>query len=53
MTDRLIEPARKIGCRAWNRPGTDETRVLDALFRQLRIEGEIRTTSPIRHVVER
>jgi hypothetical protein len=53
MTDRLIELARKIECQAWNRRGTDETWVLDAMRQRLRFEGEIRATSPIRHAVER
>ena len=42
MTDRLIELARRIKRQPWNRPGTDKTWVLNAMWNHLLFQREIR-----------
>lgn len=42
MTDRLIELARRIERQPWNRPGTDKTWVLNAMWNQIQFSKEIR-----------
>jgi hypothetical protein len=42
MTERLIELARRIQARPWNRPGTDKTWVLHAMWEQQAFRREIR-----------
>ena len=42
MSERLIEIARRIESQPWNRPGTDKTWVLHALWTQQRFEQEVR-----------
>jgi hypothetical protein len=53
MTERLIELARKIESQPCNRPGTDKTWVLEAIWQRQRFEREIRATPPIQHVLGR
>ncbi|MEZ4282831.1 MAG: hypothetical protein R3F21_24800 [Myxococcota bacterium] len=42
MTDRLIALARRIERQPWNRPGTDKTWVLNAMWNQIQFSREIR-----------
>ena len=42
MTDRLIELARRIEHQPWNRPGTDKTWVVNAMWNQLQFANEVR-----------
>jgi len=42
MTERLTELARRIENRPWNRPGSDKTWVLNAMWSRLEFEREIR-----------
>lgn len=42
MSDRLAELARRIQDRPWNRPGTDKTWVLLAMWDHLRFREEVR-----------
>ncbi len=42
MKDRLLEIARQIQERPWNRPGTDKSWVLQAMWEQQRFQREIR-----------
>lgn len=42
MSERLIEIARRIESQPWNRPGTDKTWVLSAMWTQQRFQEEVR-----------
>ena len=42
MRDSLIQLARRIQERPWNRPGTDKTRVVQAMWQQRRFAQEVR-----------
>lgn len=42
MADRWIEIARRIQAQPWNRPGTDKTRVLNALSQHRLFAWEVR-----------
>jgi hypothetical protein len=42
MTDRLIELARRIQQRPWNRPGTDKSWVLHAMWQHQVFQREVR-----------
>jgi hypothetical protein len=41
MTDRLIELARRIESQPWNRPRTDKTWVLNAMWNKIQFDKEI------------
>jgi hypothetical protein len=47
MSESLIELARRIQERPWNRPGTDKTWVLHAMWTQQRFESEVRQASRV------
>ena len=53
MRDRMTELARKIEGAPWNRPGTDKTWVLDAMWQRLRFEREVRPARPVPHATGR
>lgn len=42
MSEHLIEIARRIESQPWNRPGTDKTWVLYALWTRQRFQQEVR-----------
>lgn len=42
MRDSLIQLARRIQERPWNRPGTDKTWVVQAMWQQRRFAQEVR-----------
>jgi hypothetical protein len=42
MTDRLREIARRLERAPWNRPGSDKTWVLNAMWQRIRFQGEVR-----------
>jgi len=41
MSERLIEIARRLERAPWNRPGTDKTWVLNAMWQQIRFQAEV------------
>jgi len=60
MSERPTRPAltllaRKIEGQPWNRPGSDKTWVLDAMWQRLRFQGEIRPAAarPVPHAAGR
>ena len=42
MKQRLIELARRIQARPWNRPGSDKSWVLRAMWERQRFQREVR-----------
>jgi len=47
MTQRLIEIAQRIQDRPWNRPGTDKTWVLRAMWEHLLFQAEVRNATRV------
>ncbi len=42
MAETLSEIARRISAAPWNRPGSDKTRVFDAMAEALKFQREVR-----------
>lgn len=47
MRERLIQLARRLQERSWNRPDTDKTWVLQAMWQQRLFMREVQLASPV------
>jgi hypothetical protein len=47
VREQLVQLARRLQDRPWNRPGTDKTWVLQAMLQQLLFMGEVRQATRV------